>query len=224
MGIRKRLGAPIFVELLSLKDLGRLCCALERAPMLVFAFNSKDEVKLAVHLDTYFGSPILYYVKTDKFGHFLEYRNSAGLEDVRISNTPSLLLYAPIVVVKNIPNKFRRVAGAKRAKKISSIEVADLMSLAKISAYRMVFEEAPLPIFVYRSNGGWVAGLFARMDDSDEASMFFYCRLDVEPSGGFIRYSPNSADVSFTDRIEEHGYIYLKVIRLKEPHPLVSAL
>ncbi len=224
MGLKKKLGAPIFVELLDIKELGRLCCALERAPMLVFAFESKDGVKLAVHLDTYFGNPIFYYVKSDKFGHFIEYRNSAGLEDVRISNTPSFLLYAPIVAVKKTLNVFGSVDDAKWVRKISSVEVADLISLAKISAYRVLFEESPLPIFGFRSNGGWVAGVFASLDESDESSIFFYCRLDREPSGSFIRYSNKASDVSFTDRVEEHGYLYLKVIRLKEPHPMVSKL
>ncbi|MFN3621627.1 MAG: hypothetical protein ACK4TI_01930, partial [Nitrososphaerales archaeon] len=143
MSSKKKLGSPIFVELLGIKELGRLCCALERAPMLVFAFNSKDGVKLAVHLDTYFGSPIFYYVKSDKSGHFLEYRNSAGLEDVRISNSPTFLLYAPIVAVKNIPSAFGLDAKAKSVRKVSSMEVVDLVSLAKVSAYRMLFEELP---------------------------------------------------------------------------------
>ncbi|MEM3386962.1 MAG: hypothetical protein QXN08_04740 [Nitrososphaerales archaeon] len=222
MGSKKKLGSPIFVELLGIKELGRLCCALERAPMLVFAFNSKDEVKLAVHLDTYFGNPIFYYVKSDKFGHFLEYRNSAGLEDVRISNSPTFLLYAPIVAVKNIPSTFGLAGEVKGIRKLSSIEVVDLVSLAKISAYRLLFEEAPMPIFAFKSDGGWVAGIFARLDDSDESSIFFYCRLEKEPNGSFIRYSTKASEVSFTDKIEEHGYVYLKVIRLKAPHPLVS--
>lgn len=222
MGVQKRLGAPIFVELLDLKELGRLSCALERVPMLVFSFPSAEGLRLAVHVDTYFNSPVFYYALSDKSGHFLEYRNSAGLEEVRVSNTPSFILYTPIVAVQKLSKGFESGVDEKKAGKASSIEVADLVSLAKVGAYRMLFEESPLPIFTYRVNGEWVAGVFTRIDEFDEASIFFYCWLDKEPSGRFLRCSTNSSELSYTDRLEEHGYVYLKVIRLKAPHPLVS--
>ena len=220
--MRKRLGTPIFVELLDLKELGRLSCALERVPMLVFSFPSEEGLRLAVHVDTYFNSPVFYYALSDKSGHFLEYRNSAGLEEVRISHTPSLIIYTPIVSVQKLSKGFEKGLGEKKLKKIPSLEVADLVSLAKVGAYRMFFEESPLPIFAYKVEEGWVAGVFTRLDEFDETSLFFYCWLDKEPVGRFIKYSTSSSELSYTDRLEEHGYVYLKVIRLKSPHPLVS--
>jgi hypothetical protein len=69
---------------------------------------------------------------------------------------------------------------------------------------------------------GWVAGVFTRLDEFDETSIFFYCWLDKEPRGRFLKYSTNPSELSYTDRIEEHGYVYLKVIKLKASHPLVS--
>jgi len=220
--VQKRLSAPIFVELLDLKELGRLCCALERVPMLVFSFPSVGGFKLAVHVDTYFGSPVFYYALSDKSGHFLEYRNSAGLEEVRISNTPSFITYTPIVAVQKLSRNLESRIDEKKVAKMSTIEVADVLSLAKVAAYRMLFEESPLPIFTYKVNGAWVAGVFTRIDEYDEASIFFYCRLDKKPTGHFIRYSTTSSESSYTDRLEEHGYIYLKIIELTAPHPLVS--
>mgnify|MGYP000287457290 CR=1 FL=1 len=222
MGVHKRLGAPIFVELLNLKELGRLSCALERVPMLTFSFPSKEGVRLAVHGDTYFNRPVFYYALSDKPGHFLEYRNSAGLEEVRISNTPSFIIYTPIVSVQKLSTDFERSVEGSKLKKIPSIQLADLVSLAKVGAYRMFFEESPLPIFTYKVDKGWVAGVFTRLDEFDETSLFFYCWLDKEPNGYFLRYSTNSSELSYTDRLEEHGYVYLKVIKLKAPHPLVS--
>ena len=222
MGVHKKLGAPIFVELLDVKELGRLSCALERVPMLVFSFPSREGLRLAVHVDTYFNSPVFYYAPSDKSGHFLEYRNSAGLEEVRISNAPSFIIYTPIVSVQKLSKGFEQSAKDGKLKKIPSLQVEDLVSLAKVGAYRMLFEESPLPIFTYRVDGRWVAGVFTRLDEFDETSLFFYSLLDKEPGGRFIRYSTNSSELSYTDRLEEHGYVYLKVIRLKAPHPLVS--
>ena len=221
MDVRKKVGAAIFVELLDLRELGRLACALERVPMLVFSFPSKEGLRLAVHVDTYFNSPVFYYATSDKSGHYLEYRNSAGLEEVRISNTPTSITYTPIISVQKFSKDFEQ-DGERRLEKVPSIEVADLLSLAKVGAYRMLFEEAPLPIFAYRADVGWVAGVFTRLDEFDETSIFFYCWLDKEPRGRFLKYSTNPSELSYTDRIEEHGYVYLKVIKLKASHPLVS--
>jgi hypothetical protein len=222
MGVQKRLGSPIFVELLDLQELGRLCCALERVPMLVFSFPSSEGLRLAVHVYTYFGSPVFYYALSNKSGHFLEYRNSAGLEEVRISNTPSFITYTPIVSVQKLSKSFESKIEEKRTTKMSSMQVADVLSLAKVAAYRMLFEESPLPIFTYRADEDWFAGVFTRIDDFDEASIFFYCKLEKKPAGRFIRYSTTSSELSYTDRLEEHGYVYLKIIKLKAPHPLVS--
>ena len=50
-----------------------------------------------------------------------------------------------------------------------------------------------------------------------------YSRLKEEPPSGFVRYSASRlGDTDFSKRIDEHGSIYVKVVRLKEKHPLVE--
>jgi hypothetical protein len=47
--------------------------------------------------------------------------------------------------------------------------------------------------------------------------------LDKEPTTGFVRYSASRlADTGFSKRTDEHGSIYVKVVKLKEKHPLVE--
>ena len=87
----------------------------------------------------------------------------------------------------------------------------------------MLYEEPPLPLYTFKNNGKWIIGSFARLDDYEEASLFFYTSVDVEPEHGFVRYSPSRVgDTAFSRRTDEHGFIYVKVIKLAEKHPLVE--
>jgi hypothetical protein len=60
------------------------------------------------------------------------------------------------------------------------------------------------------------------MNDSDNVSYFYYVVLNSVPSGTFVKYSSQRVEKpEFTNKIDEHGYIYMKVIRLRKNHPLV---
>ncbi|MEM4298246.1 MAG: hypothetical protein QW815_07760, partial [Nitrososphaerota archaeon] len=95
--------------------------------------------------------------------------------------------------------------------------------LAKVGSYKVYYEEPPLPFFAFPYLDRWILGTFARMDEYEEASTFFYMTLSTPPPKSFIKYSSQRTGVtSFTNNIDEHGYIYLKVIRLRSQHPLVD--
>jgi hypothetical protein len=61
------------------------------------------------------------------------------------------------------------------------------------------------------------------LSESDTISYFYYVILDEEPKDPFLRYSSQRIEQpSFSGRLDEHGYIYLKLIRLANTHPLVG--
>jgi len=226
-GIVKRLKPPCFIELQDVKDIARLVCALERTPIPVFNLNWQESGMLAAQLDLFLGTPVFYYVKSSERKHFLGYRNSAGVEDVLLTDSPSnpAFTYSPIVKVKSLPKIFERGLEGKRKKfdKFLSVQTEDLASLAKLGSYKMIFEEPPLPLFLFPHKELWTLGAFARIDEYEEASIFFYNQLDSQPSGNFLRFSPMKIqDTAFTNRIEEHGYVFIKIIRLAQKHPLVN--
>lgn len=65
-------------------------------------------------------------------------------------------------------------------------------------------------------------GAFARIEDYEEASIFFYTLVKEEPSG-FLRYSYDRiTETTYVKRIDEPGYHYIKVVKLTGPHPLVE--
>ena len=229
----KKLNQPSFVEVVGLKDLARLACALERVALPIFGFKMNGEVLLAIQLDLFMGTPVLYFARSESAGSFLGYRNLGGKEIVELSSAtrdPSNV-YAPIISIEKIPEIFAEglvsVTGKKEEnprEHYLSMQVEDLDSLCKVALYKIVFEESPLPLFTFKGKGElWVLGSFARLDDSDETAVFFYIELTDRPSHRFVRYSSvNPEKTGLTDRIDEHGYVYGKICELKETHPMVD--
>ena len=49
--------------------------------------------------------------------------------------------------------------------KFIPIKLKDLESLVKIGAYKMLFEEPPLPLYLFQSNKHNILGAFTRIDE-----------------------------------------------------------
>lgn len=223
----KRIRPPCFVELSNLKDLARLACAFEKTPLPIFSFHHNDAIYLATQVDIFMGRPIFYYIKAVDEKQFLGYKNSGGIEETVSLDSPLLpaYIYAPIIHLKKLPKLFQKGFELAKGKveKCLSIQIKDITSLAKISSYKVLFEEPPLPIFAFKSNGENVIGVFTRINEVDENSIFFYTVLDELPVYNFLKYSAMKiVEVGFTNRVDEHGNIYIKVIKLASNHPLVE--
>jgi hypothetical protein len=219
----RRIVGACFVELESLTDLARLSCAFERAPFPIFMSKEGSKFRLAVQTDLFMGIPIFYHIEVEKGGEFLAYKSSGEVEEALLVDAalnPSYM-YAPVVHVLKLPRVLEKRQGFKV--RFLAAQVSDLANLMKIASYKMLYEEPPLPLYTFKNGTSWIAGCFARLDDFEEASLFFYARLDREPPSGFVRYSASKlGDTDFSKRIDEHGSIYVKVVRLKEKHPLVE--
>jgi len=217
-----RIGVACYVRLESILDLGRLSCALERAPFPLFAFKHGKVTRIAAQADLFMGTPIFYYFDTGQVDEFLAYRITGEGEEVQLVNSASnaSYLYAPVIRVQKV-----RELPAQKAElqvKFMAIEVENIPSLVKVGAYKTLFEEPPLPLFAFKDAGSWVVGTFARIDDYEEASIFFYTRTKEEPSG-FLRYSYDKiTETTYVKRTDEPGFHYIKVVKLTEPHPLVE--
>ncbi len=230
---KREVKPPVFIETESLNDLARLTCALERAPFPLFSIESSDRKMIATQLDLFLGTPIFYFSFASQVKNFLSYRTTQNGEEVLQNDSPAnpALIHAPIIEIIKMPPIFQSgVKAAEKRKpqeeeKFLSLEVKNLSSLVKVASYKILFEESPLPIFAFPSpwgKGKWCLGSFTRMEDFEEASIFFYFEQDSKPDLNFVRYSMSRADASMTNRTDEHGYVYIKIVRLKEPHPLVE--
>jgi hypothetical protein len=206
-----------------LLELGRLSCALERAPLPIFMSTHGKKMRLAIQTDLFMGIPIFYYVEEEINAEFLAYRNSGETEEVQLvdsTQNPSFI-YAPIIHIVKMPKILEDKDDF--SERYLAAQVTNLTSLVKIASYKMLYEEPPLPLYAFKNGSDWILGAFARLDDYEEASLFFYTKMKEESTAGFVRYSPTRInETNFSKRTDEHGFIYVKVIKLMEKHPLVE--
>jgi hypothetical protein len=212
---------PYYVELYNMTEFSRLVCAFERIPRTSFSFALDGKDVISVQMDLLKERPVNYYVPNLRFGHYLSYGFKAGKEDSDIVNTitNSTYLYSPIVRIKSLPESLKPEVKASPETVYEALELEDLTSLIKLS---YGFEESPFPLFTYVDGTKWLCGVFMNFNESDETSYFCHVRLDYEPTKPFLKYSgKDGTEPSFVNGINEHGYSYLKVIKLKGKHPLV---
>jgi hypothetical protein len=225
---RKNLRAATFIELESLSDLARLACALERAPLPTFISRYDSAYRISTQLDFFVGSPVFYFAKVNETKQFLGYRTVSAGEEISMVDVPlnPSMVYAPVIEVLKFPKIFEHGTVGKKAgaPKFLSLQVKDLMGLVKVATYKIMFEEPPLPIFAFPSAGGnWIVGAFTRIEEFEEASIFFYYEQNGRPEHNFVGYSTAKAQAFFTNRTDEHGNFFVKIIRLKGSHPLVDS-
>ena len=224
-----QLKAPSYVELSSIKDFGRLVCALERTPLPAFSLTLDNEHIFAVQADFVNGRPVIYFAKSPdpKKGQYLAYRISNGIEEVLIidSVTNPTFVYAPLINVDKFPTSLSKKGRAPKRSEYVVIKLKDLASLAKVAAYKTIYDEPPLPLFLYKegSSDKFVIGAAMSLTENDTIAYFYYVSVDEEPKDPFLRYSSQKVEPPlFSARLDEHGYIYLKVVKLASPHPLVK--
>jgi hypothetical protein len=217
-----------FIQLESLSELARLTCALERAPLPTFANKTDSGFRLSTQLDIFNGSPVFYYAESNENRQYLGYRTSFSGEEVNLVDIPSnsSFVYSPIIEIVKFPKLFDSQEKTHKGPKtkFQSVQVKDLMSLVKIATYKIMFEEPPLPVFAFPiESKRWRVGTFARIEDFDEASLFFYFEQESRPAENFVGYSTARAQAYFTNRTNEHGSLFVKIVRLKSDHPLVES-
>jgi hypothetical protein len=222
-----RIKAPCYIALANLKDFGRLVCALERTPLPAFSLEFNRQQVLAVQTDMINGRPVIYYAQEDaKDGQYLAYRVSNGIEEVLLASSVDnpTYVYSPILKVEKFPRSLAKSARIDRGSGYTVIKLKDLSSLAKVAAYKTIYDEPPLPLFLFKERGGKIVlGTTMSANDNETISYFYYLTLQEEPKEPFLRYSSQRIDQpTFSTRLEEHGYVYLKVIRLAADHPLVK--
>ncbi len=99
------------------------------------------------------------------------------------------------------------------------IELEDMSSLAKLT---WGFDEIPFPLFLFPHNDKWLIGVFMNFNE-EGTSYFCHVVLDSDPQKPFIKFSStNGSEPIFVENPSEHGYSYVKIIKLKDTHPLVD--
>jgi hypothetical protein len=191
--------------------------------------NFNDDHIFAVQTEFVNGIPVIYYTKytnSNISNQFIAYRCHGLSETVTLVDNASnpLFVYSPIINIEKLPSIMER--SSRKSKKVSytKIMLRDLDSLAKIAAYKTLYDEPPLPIIFFenKKNRTYILGTTITFMETDSLTYFYYINIESEPAN-FLKYSTQRSEKpSFTNSIENHGYIYLKIIKLAKEHPLVT--
>ncbi|QLH07491.1 hypothetical protein [Nitrosopumilus ureiphilus] len=210
---------PRYIQVHSTLEFTRLVCALERAPRVSFLHDHNGKKILSVQMDILKDKPIVYYTPLEHNGHYLCYGLKGGKEESEIVDTTSdaSKLYSPIVRIKSLPKSLQ--PGNGTLDRYQPIELEDMSSLAKLT---WGFEETPFPLFLFPCNDKWLIGVFMNFND-EGISYFCHVVLDSDPEKPFLKFSTTNGTLpTFAENPSEHGYSYIKIIKLKDTHPLVD--
>lgn len=234
------LKSPIYIKLKSLDDFARLVCSLERIPIPVFEYRFKDQNIFTVTVDNINGRPIIYYINNlnSNESEYISYKINNNIEEINLADSvkDNAAIYSPIIRIVNLPSQFQ-----KTSSKISSnnfyigIGLKDIFSLSKLVAYKTIFEESTTPLFLFphqsqkKSQASlqdkklhYIIGTPLSLYDLNETSYFYYVLLDHDIEKKFLKFSmQKSTTPSFSDHIDEHGFVYMKIIKLSDQHPLL---
>jgi hypothetical protein len=210
---------PRYIQVHSTLEFTRLVCALERAPRVSFLHDYDGKKILSVQMDVLKEKPIVYYTHLENNGHYLCYSMKGGKEESEIVDTTSdaSKLYSPIVRIKSLPKTLQ--PGNGTLDRYQPIQLEDMSSLAKLT---WGIEEIPFPLFLFPHNDQWLIGVFMNFND-EGTSYFCHVVLDSDPLKPFLKFSTgNGTQPTFVESPSEHGYSYIKIIKLKDTHPLVD--
>jgi len=209
---------PRYIQVYSTLEFSRLVCALERAPRISFLHEHEGKKILSVQMDVLKEKPIVYYTPLENQGHYLCYDFRGGKEQTEIvdSTSDASRLYSPIVKIKTLPSTLR--PGNGTLDRYEPIELEDLSSLAKLT---YGFEENPFPLFLFPHKDNWLIGVFMNFTE-DGTSYFCHVVLNKDPQKPFLKFTNNNSEPDFVESPTEHGFSYVKIIKLKDTHPLVD--
>jgi hypothetical protein len=234
------LKSPIYIKLKSLNDFARLVCSLERIPIPIYEYNYQNTDIFSAQLDTLNGHSITYYVDNIKSGEnqYLSYKINNNIEEAVMVDSikDTSALYSPIIKLSVPPQSFLKPAKIGPTTKYTGIGLGDLFSLSKLVAFHTIYEESTLPLFLFPKTESsdldlldkefkmrYVLGSHLNLTDSSDTSYFYYVLLEQEIEKYFMKFSmQKSTAPSFSNHIDEHGFIYLKIIKLHDMYPLIK--
>ena len=143
---------------------------------------------------------------------------SSNLNPLGTPETIEKVICENFVKIKSLPASLKPDIETSK-EKYNPIELEDLSSLAKLS---FGYEEAPFPLFAFKQNDKWFMGVFLNFNE-DGPSYFCHVSLDEEPTKPFLKYTTSkNSEPEFVNHTGDHGYSYIKIIKLKDSHPLVD--
>ncbi len=107
-----------------------------------------------------------------------------------------------------------------RKDEIVMIRVGSPEDLVHATIKRTMSEESFMSLYAFDYKGRTILCCFDLLQElMDDKKTFYYAVLKDKGRAGFAKYSYADNTFEFTDTVEEHSFIYVKIINLAEPFP-----
>ncbi len=210
----------LFVKAQSIADLCRLVCTFDQASVLFFYKGKNALVALGERIGKI---QLAYLAEAKKQGTIINYSLPASQrgESVEFANRveyPSQNMDNCNINVLDIDFGSIPETDKISQKEVKSLKFGTLLDLAKALIRKSAKDEALPYLYSFELNGKNVFGSFDAIDElADDAPLFYYTEAQDDKSKTFLRYDYKEDKIEFTNSVDEHAYLYIKIIRLAEP-------
>ncbi len=203
------------VEVESLLDLGRFAAALERLPRTILSIRKGEGYKMAIFVEELDDTLIFLEGRSERSSQFLMYE-ATSVED-RIEFVEKVREYAasyiPVIQLAEEPEFLKGKKGF--VPPLRPVKVESLTDLVKLALYKLHYDESPVPLYLSEEEDGHHLGAIVKVVEGEGPSYYFHAEVEGT-EGGFLKVNTADVrDVKFSKGVGEHGYLYIKVIKLK---------
>lgn len=205
----------------SLLDLARFAAALERLPRSIISFKEGGGYRMAVLVGELDETLAFLTTTSEEVDQFLRYEVGASGEKAEFveKRRDHSSNYIPMINLAERPDFLKCKKGL--IPPLKPVKLSDLASLVKLAMYKLYYDECPIPLYLSREDDGLHLGAMTKITEGGEDVYYFHTRVD-EVEGNFLKVNISDIrDIKFSKGIGEHGFLYMKIIRLRDRLGLV---
>ncbi len=210
----------LVLKVKDVRDLARLAGALERVPKPILSIREGDAYLFIAFGDKVSDYSIFFSCKSKRISHYILYRVDSRGERVEFLNKvgEEKAIYIPIIHLNKMPKVLEKAERRELVSYLEPIEVENLPSLVKLSLYKYYYDEQNIPLFLSIEENEFYIGAIAQVTESDDQGFYFYVKVrEIPEDACFVKVDMVDVEnVKFTDRVEGHGYHYIKLIKLED--------
>ncbi|MCL5419927.1 MAG: hypothetical protein M1354_03570 [Candidatus Marsarchaeota archaeon] len=219
---QKRGKSILYVKAASMVDMARYAYNFDFSSKSMIADASRGHPRLLVLGESIGDAIMAYYINYDNPRSFIRYTfpsSSGERESAAFADSAEGPGKHSINVLRMSLDAFCEAKNAGRRDAIG-IRMGSPEDLAHAAIKRAVKEESFISLYAFEYRGKTVLCGFDLIEElMDEKKTFYYAVLKDKRKAGFAKYSYADNTFEFTDTVEEHSFIYVKIINLAEPFP-----
>lgn len=211
----------ISVEVEDLLELARFAAALERLPRTILSFREEGGYLMAVLMEELEEAWAFLITRSERTGQFIMYEAGASGEIVEFVDKVRdySASYIPVIGLAERPEFLKCKKGL--IPPLKPVKVDGFTSLIKLAIYKLHYDEFPVSLYLSKEEDGLHLGAMVKITEGNGDTYYFHTKVE-EAEGGFLKINRTDIrDVRFSKGIGEHGFLYIKVIKLKDKLGLV---